>query len=61
MNERAAAKFTSHLGGLEPAGSSRAQQRGQSPHTAVMWHPDGTRETPGCVSHILQKGNVEFL
>lgn len=41
------------------AGPCRAQQRGQSPHTAVMWHPDGTRAAPAFF--LLKKGPEEFL
>ena len=47
MSERRAADFTAPLGGSEPAGAVRAQQRGQSPHTVAMWNPDGTAGAPG--------------
>lgn len=61
MNEQAAASCIRHLGGLEPAGSHRAQQRGQSPHTAAMWPPDGIRETLAALHSAKKKGNVELL
>lgn len=56
MNEQAAANCICPLGGLEPAGSHRAQQRGQSPHTAVMWPPDGITETLAVLHSAKKKG-----
>lgn len=50
MNEEAAANCMCLLGGSEPAGSHRAQQRGQSPHTAVMWPPGWDHTNSGCVA-----------
>lgn len=50
LSERAgAAELVGTVGVLKPADAGRAQQRGQSPHAAVVWPPYRSTGAPACI------------